>query len=435
MFSLPERLQIVKPIEGSQTLQHWQHLATPNLGCLFESRPGISIKGGQDDIVVNNKKDALTSIIDLDSDYEDDDGIDDRYDYDEDIDDEFMNELERNFYDPSEQQPLMDTEPANLRVLTPSKVELLSRLLSNEEASTAASDPAVNSDSQPDSLSNSAGSFMGFIKNISTRYFRSVSTNDESQARKQAVNKVRKSPKKNRECDDPDTPPSSPINLPGSHTDLKFQLMDVLESAKNKCITLGSFLKLAPTPPGTPFNERADCVEESSSSSEDETTEGSVFDNMQSFFDQIVNRLGVFSFRTVNTTQPVIGSEQELVKPSPVYFDSNYEELKSKLENVGRFNEEDDAEMVEIERRKEEEEAVTAAAAGVKCSTPPPSPSKFSPPLPDMNAEAYTEEEMRKSAFVKVATLNPLINKSMSIDLNSLLGSLSTLRRNQRVEQ
>jgi hypothetical protein len=44
-FLLPEKLQIVKPLEGSQTLQHWQQLATPNLGCLFETRPGISIKG------------------------------------------------------------------------------------------------------------------------------------------------------------------------------------------------------------------------------------------------------------------------------------------------------------------------------------------------------------------------------------------------------
>lgn len=67
MYALPEKLQIVKPIEGSQTLQHWQHLATPNLGCLFETRPGIAIKGsdGQyfnDDIVVNNKKEFLSSI-------------------------------------------------------------------------------------------------------------------------------------------------------------------------------------------------------------------------------------------------------------------------------------------------------------------------------------------------------------------------------------
>lgn len=42
-FLLPEKLQIVKPIEGSQTLQHWQQLARPNLGCLFETRPGMCI--------------------------------------------------------------------------------------------------------------------------------------------------------------------------------------------------------------------------------------------------------------------------------------------------------------------------------------------------------------------------------------------------------
>jgi len=63
-----------------------------------------------------------------------------------------------------------------------------------------------------------------------------------------------------------------------------------------------------------------------------------------------------------------------------------------------------------------------------KCETPPPSPSKFSPPLPQ--EEAYDEEDFKKSAFVRVASLNPLINKS--IDLNSLLGSLSSLKKNQR---
>jgi hypothetical protein len=277
---------------------------------------------------------------------------------------------------------------------------------------------------------------------------------------------VRKSPgKKSRECDDPDTPPSSPINLPNStSSDIKFQLMDVLESAKNKCITLGSFLKLAPTPPGTPYNERADLEEEessSSSSSEDEriveAAERSVFNNMQSFFDQIVSKLSVFaSFKTVNlgpTNPPVttsISSEDSsgifrsrsstgvVVKPSPVYLNTgNFDELTNELENVGmmaaRFSvdeEEEDDEMTAIENGKKERQK---EAELVKCSTPPPSPSKFSPPLPEMNAEAYTEEEMRKSAFVKVATLNPLINKSISIDLNSLLGSLSTLKRNQRV--
>ncbi|KAJ8319826.1 hypothetical protein KUTeg_001413 [Tegillarca granosa] len=44
-YRLPEKLKIVKPIEGSLTLRHWQQLATPHLGGIFESRPGVQIKG------------------------------------------------------------------------------------------------------------------------------------------------------------------------------------------------------------------------------------------------------------------------------------------------------------------------------------------------------------------------------------------------------
>ena len=35
-WRVPEKLQIVKPIEGSQTLHHWTRLATPTLGGLLE---------------------------------------------------------------------------------------------------------------------------------------------------------------------------------------------------------------------------------------------------------------------------------------------------------------------------------------------------------------------------------------------------------------
>ncbi|GFR00645.1 trafficking kinesin-binding protein 1 [Trichonephila clavata] len=44
-YQFPEKLQIIKPLEGSQTLHHWQRLATPHLGGLFESRPGVKIRG------------------------------------------------------------------------------------------------------------------------------------------------------------------------------------------------------------------------------------------------------------------------------------------------------------------------------------------------------------------------------------------------------
>ncbi|XP_023930896.1 trafficking kinesin-binding protein 1 [Lingula anatina] len=44
-FRIPEKLQIVKPIEGSATLHQWQRLATPHLGGIFEERPGVQTKG------------------------------------------------------------------------------------------------------------------------------------------------------------------------------------------------------------------------------------------------------------------------------------------------------------------------------------------------------------------------------------------------------
>ncbi|XP_054000970.1 trafficking kinesin-binding protein milt isoform X2 [Hylaeus anthracinus] len=46
-WRLPEKLQIVKPIEGSQTLHHWTQLATPTLGGLLEERPGVKTRGGR----------------------------------------------------------------------------------------------------------------------------------------------------------------------------------------------------------------------------------------------------------------------------------------------------------------------------------------------------------------------------------------------------
>uniref|UniRef100_A0AAY4BDP6 Trafficking protein, kinesin binding 1a n=1 Tax=Denticeps clupeoides TaxID=299321 RepID=A0AAY4BDP6_9TELE len=42
---LPDKLQIVKPLEGSATLQHWQQLAQPNLGGILDARPGVVTKG------------------------------------------------------------------------------------------------------------------------------------------------------------------------------------------------------------------------------------------------------------------------------------------------------------------------------------------------------------------------------------------------------
>ncbi|XP_068023043.1 huntingtin-associated protein 1 isoform X2 [Melanerpes formicivorus] len=41
---LPDKLQIVKPLEGSVTLHHWQQLARPHLGGILVPRPGVLTK-------------------------------------------------------------------------------------------------------------------------------------------------------------------------------------------------------------------------------------------------------------------------------------------------------------------------------------------------------------------------------------------------------
>ncbi|XP_074644418.1 trafficking kinesin-binding protein 1-like [Tubulanus polymorphus] len=63
-FRLPEKLKIIKPIEGSMTLYQWQRLATPHLGVLLDEHPGVQIKG--------EKKIDLFEEYDL-NDFEEDD--------------------------------------------------------------------------------------------------------------------------------------------------------------------------------------------------------------------------------------------------------------------------------------------------------------------------------------------------------------------------
>jgi len=45
-WKIPEKLQIVKPLEGSLTLATWSQMATPTLGGLLDERPGVKIRGG-----------------------------------------------------------------------------------------------------------------------------------------------------------------------------------------------------------------------------------------------------------------------------------------------------------------------------------------------------------------------------------------------------
>ena len=54
---LPDKLRIVKPIEGSLTLHNWSRLATPHLGGVLEERCGVAIKG--------NDKAGLDPLFDM----------------------------------------------------------------------------------------------------------------------------------------------------------------------------------------------------------------------------------------------------------------------------------------------------------------------------------------------------------------------------------
>ncbi|KAG5892244.1 hypothetical protein JTB14_014614 [Gonioctena quinquepunctata] len=47
-WKLPEKLQIVKPMEGSQTLHQWSQLAQPTFGGILEDRPGVKIRVGKE---------------------------------------------------------------------------------------------------------------------------------------------------------------------------------------------------------------------------------------------------------------------------------------------------------------------------------------------------------------------------------------------------
>ncbi|XP_034533486.1 trafficking kinesin-binding protein 2 isoform X2 [Notolabrus celidotus] len=63
---LPEKLQIVKPMEGSLTLHHWQQLAKPHLATILDPHPGVVTKG-----FCQLAQDAVYRLSDMEEDEED----------------------------------------------------------------------------------------------------------------------------------------------------------------------------------------------------------------------------------------------------------------------------------------------------------------------------------------------------------------------------
>lgn len=443
-YLLPEKLQIVKPIEGSQTLQHWQNLAIPNLGCLFETRPGISLR---ETSFINSKSEQLqkerrTKNFDYVIDEEDDFGV-----YDEDDEDELdFRNYNDDYFNSSFAEEMMlnkkssdsaddmlfsvDADPMttnqlyrNRVLFSPSKVELLSKLLEKDEEN------GKEISKEPRNHQNSRNEHGGDQQqNVLPK------TVDE--------NEQQRTKRKKQRHDDPDTPPSSPIHfVPESSGGTSNLLYEYFESARLKCRSafvepFSSYFQQATrhqqeqeatsTPPGTPTVEEAEYNEQLNRYDKDAQNS-----EIKNFFDQIVSKLSLFSFRnvanpsTVATT--VFGPAESLnsvtiIKPSPVYANT----IKSNTSEISNSNQ-------VCLNNKMETTPVTELAPLVAMhksesdqpETPPCSPT------PSDHCEDYNEEDIKKSAFVRVARLNPYINKS--VDLASLLGSLSSLKRNQRL--
>lgn len=565
-FILPEKLQIVKPIEGSQTLQHWQNLARPNLGCLFESRPGISLKNNGSDSGKSTDSEKVNNKKHYDSDNEDDGVNSDMYEDDEDEFDINDEEIFNNFdqrsdllfgdqYDYNIQHNYNKHKNTDMRVLSPNRVELLSNLLKNEENNISHrcvddEDDQYNNEQYGDSKHNF---FYDILASLSGKYF----SNNKSEQKINVKENFWKKSRMNHDYDDPDTPPSSPINTPTEsnvfYDTIKSAFVQPFSSIFQSAKRSNNTLVLAPTPPGTPQNELDEDyitskeylnktsqtngmqlvnresspqqIQEAKESSENffnqiarklnlfsfkkpkpaaaptppgtpqneldeeyinskefkqsepisisphQDTDHMCKSSQNNFFDQIVNKLSLFSFKSVAnfnapttpTSTPHLMQQinssidnsllSTIVKPLPVYaknspvitpvdstfrLSENEGNISSKIiqdgqsSNYFKFVNQENLEnnLIKIEENDEDdiEPELVLCELNKKCETPPPSPSKFSPPLPE--EDDYDLEDMKKSAFVKVASLNPLINKS--IDLNSLLGSLSYLKKNQR---
>lgn len=214
-FLLPEKLKIVKPIEGSQTLQHWQQLARPNLGCLFESRPGIQLKSANSSdsgkSQLSDTKEHLKTTAYNDLSDNEDDGVNSLFgdDYEFDINDsEILFDQRSDLLFGDQYDYNLDASSSNhkknrdMRVLSPNRAELLANLLRNEEGLRKS----------PMEAMNDASGQSNFLYDFFSKVF--VGGASDSKSRESSEKPFGRSASSRHEFDDPDTPPSSPINLP-----------------------------------------------------------------------------------------------------------------------------------------------------------------------------------------------------------------------------
>jgi len=63
-WKLPDKLRIIKPLEGSLTLHQWQRLAKPSLEGIFEERKGVVMRGSRANNLTITEEDQISDLED-----------------------------------------------------------------------------------------------------------------------------------------------------------------------------------------------------------------------------------------------------------------------------------------------------------------------------------------------------------------------------------
>ena len=471
---LPDKLQIVKPIEGSQTLQHWQQLATPNLGCLIEPRPGIYIKGKDPNIDSNSSSCSSTS-----SSVENDHNIDitvlrqinqqkNKDEFTSDLDDtinlssiedndeyQFINTSSiytytdtKKFYGNTKSVFAMPTlmssdsiDNVNIssnerlilkQLLNSQKEEHVQRnsttstttTLTNTMSTMASSTMVTTMTPATTKIIDTSNSYLDEINILSQKYFTAPLRSDNLKiTNKYQIKNIDISNRLNElnllsnfqkeTKNSPDTPPPSPTLA--CDDDLSDREIENINETNRKDETC----KYISTPPTSPINIR----------------ENKIKLLEVDFVNEIIDKLSLFSFKSIepknikDVTIPVPFKTQninnkefsEILKPLAIYANNN-DTIITPVSTPTTNTLPPDLFTPIIEQKE------------IIPDTPPPSPYRTSPtPSISINDDMLLdldEKKIQNSAFIKVSTMNPLINKT--IDLSKLLGSLTSLKRNQR---
>jgi hypothetical protein len=150
------------------------------------------------------------------------------------------------------------------------------------------------------------------------------------------------------------------------------------------------------TPPPSPTNieDAIELISTPPSSPVNNLNENKIKLLESNFVDEIFDRLSIFSFKSIILPNQSQTEDTKVLKPLALYS-NNSQTLSNEQKETPPF-------------------------------TPPPSPTLCASPTLSIPINNAFDE--KNSAFIKVSSLNPLVNKS--IDLSKLSGSLNLLKRN-----